>query len=71
MYGCCGEKQFVHVAAAKRITGTAEVLLDYAATNSVAFHRHGGGPCRCFEVERWYEGGITPSGNLSLELSHE
>ena len=55
----------VDVTTVKGITGTAEVLLDYALSNSVAFHRHGGGPCRCFEVKRWKEGGAVPPARVN------
>ena len=61
---CCGEKHQVRVVGSKGITGGAEVMLDYATKNSVAFHGLGRDPCKCFEVERWFEGGIDSPAEI-------
>jgi len=57
---CCGEKHVARVARVHDMTGGAEVLLEWAVNESVAFHAVGAEPCECFIADRWFEGGIAP-----------
>ena len=57
---CCEEKHIVRVAQVSKVTGEAEVYLEWAVASNVAFHKEGGQPCQCFEPDRWFEGGLSP-----------